>query len=246
MITFKICWLYRINYTKTLFLLLCTAIGFSCLLILCVFAGRIITFKLSQTGSAGSINYLGVMTEQNKTDYSKLSTKAGYKQTKSWESLYKDAVDKKRLHFQVGQTKRNEKLYSSEEQDGTYHIHGRPPFCKGFTPVNMTFLKSDYLCLENMAECDYYTKLVLGKWHFPQVRHIKLQWMVLEKPEFEALISFIDRHNETISFLEIDNSYLCPSPDCDAGLINYPTHDFKIKITRRQSSSGFRKNLADY
>ncbi|ODM91319.1 hypothetical protein Ocin01_15363 [Orchesella cincta] len=54
--------------------------------------------------------------------------------------------------------------------------------------------------------------------------------------EFLGLTKFIERNNETLERVEIDESYICPSPFCDAGMVDFPNHDFKFSITRRRES----------
>ncbi|ODM93733.1 hypothetical protein Ocin01_12950 [Orchesella cincta] len=144
------------------------------------------------------------------------------------------------IHFTVGTE--NQVHPKGLIHDGALRISGRPSFCYPFSnqnlnaPKHLRFLNVTQVHLSEMEDCHYYTELILTKWHFPSVRQIKLQKMLVRKQEFLGLISFIDRHNQTLRKVEIDECYICPSPDCDVGMIDFPSHDFQLIIIRRRES----------
>lgn len=162
-------------------------------------------------------------------------------ETFSWSSLPNVAGLREKLEFRVGPSNFTVGVLSAQERssDRVFEIVGKPCFCQYPTedaPEEMTFSSTKFLVLSEMAECTRYTQLILKSWWFPHVHHTKLNHLTINRGEFEALVFFIDRHNRTLGQVDINDSYICPSPDCDAGLINYPDHDFRIKITKRRVS----------
>lgn len=159
------------------------------------------------------------------------------------QKLFQDNSDKTRLHIQVsGTTEKRHGVKSniaSETEHDSLKIYGKPNYClksDGETPENVVISGTTYLHLSKMSDCHHYTNIILTHWKFPKINHIKLHRMLIREQEFHALTQFIDRHNETIQRVEIDECILCPSSYCDAGLINFPEHDFQITITRRRES----------
>lgn len=160
------------------------------------------------------------------------------------QKLFQDHSDKKRLHIQVSDTTDNRFISvqsnnAFKTQHDSLEIYGKPNYCiqsDKETPENVTIPGTTYLHLSKMSDCHHYTNIILTRWKFPKINHIKLHRMLIRKQEFHALTQFIDRHNETLQRVEIDECILCPSPYCDAGLINFPEHDFQITITRRRES----------
>ncbi|CAL8085651.1 unnamed protein product [Orchesella dallaii] len=163
-----------------------------------------------------------------------------------WKEVEQKANTENIVHFNVGKKTANPRSSQSQPQpvtttidDGALLISGRPNFCRGSvlnTPEELVFENVLHLHLSSMENCTYYTNLILTKWSFPNVRSIKLQKMVIKKEEFVDLTKFIARNNETLRKVEIDESYTCPSPTCDPGMIDFPNHDFQLTITRRRES----------
>ncbi|CAL8144846.1 unnamed protein product [Orchesella dallaii] len=142
------------------------------------------------------------------------------------------------LHFTVGHHTDNHYLTGTID-DGALKISGKPKFCKHSdrnTPEELSFKNVTHLHLSGMQNCSHYTNLILTKWHFPKVQKIKMHQMIIGEQEFNGLRKFIDRCNETLLKVEIDESYICPSPVCDAGMIDFPNHDFQLLVTRRRES----------
>lgn len=156
----------------------------------------------------------------------------------SWTSIMTEARNKDEIHFYVGHsnTAGTGNLQANLAAD-TIQIGGRPCFCSApaaSEPKNKVFAKASVLRISDMANCNNYINLILTNWNFPHVRHLRLDQLTIQRVEFEALVVFIGKHNQTLHSVEIDDSYLCPSPYCDVGKINYPNHDFRMKITRRR------------
>lgn len=169
----------------------------------------------------------------------------------SWSSIgtvFHSSSDKTRLHIKVNHKEQVMPEYTLQPQvtmkpnENSILISGRPNYClfsDSETPEDVVAPYTTHLNISEMADCHHYTKLILTHWKFPSLRHIKLYNTLIREQEFRALTRFIDRHNETLHRVEIDECFLCPSHICDAGLINFPDHDFQITITRRRESPGW-------
>lgn len=166
-----------------------------------------------------------------------------------WKSVETLRSNEHIVHFNIGEThqvmQRMQKDVNHEnyptvtKDDGALRIFGRPYFCHHFdynTPEALNFKNILHLHLSDMGNCHHYIHLILTKWNFPNVRSIKLQRMRIEKEEYVGLTKFIERNNDTLQKVEIDESFMCASPICDAGMIDFPNHDFQITITRRRES----------
>ncbi|ODM95500.1 hypothetical protein Ocin01_11190 [Orchesella cincta] len=158
---------------------------------------------------------------------------------KDWNYIEKLGSQENVLHLTVGQGKSHNNHLVGTVTEGALKISGRPTFCNGHhssTPEELQFKNITHLHLSGMQNCYHYVHLILTKWHFPKVHKVKLHKMLIREEEFTCLRKFIDRHNETLHKVEIDESYICPSPSCDAGMLDFPNHDFQLIITRRRES----------
>ncbi|ODM93734.1 hypothetical protein Ocin01_12949 [Orchesella cincta] len=161
-----------------------------------------------------------------------------------WQSIEQISSRENIIHFTTQIDKDqflsnyfNSSYLKTSVSDGALRVAGKPSFCsQSFRnePTELSFNAVSHVHLSEMEDCKNYVNLILTKWHFPKVYSIKLHRMIVNKQEFDALTTFISRHNETLHKVEIDESYFCLSPDCDAGMIDFPNHDFKFTITRRR------------
>lgn len=228
----------RLNTLST-----CTTIA--CIILLCIYIVRSLATDLSSSGPQ-NYNTNTINQKHYRSLQIPIPTVFDHPESYAWnsiEELLESKYDKNRLHIHVvehGNTKRViDPTVHFETHANTLKISGRPNFCTESdtnAPVNVTASHVTHLHLSEMDDCHHYLKLIFTEWRFPKVHHLKLHKMLIREQEFNGLSKFIDRHNQTLHKVEIDECFLCPSPICDVGLINFPNHDFQITMTRRRES----------